>query len=252
MNVQGLKSGTGVISTTCLITAIITSLALAAMTKPPPAGVAVISTMPHLERKQLDNSGLLETALETSATNLAQGYRWVQQTLEWLPMVEAGMTIQTSDMVITPDNVDSVKAELLSRLSIYEAAIDTRGYEAIAGPYQGEATEACKRTQVLWTTSIANGEAGQISIRQDGFEIQIVHTFEDGDESLSAEIPGVIVESAVVFADPMNTDFILVGTVMAEQITVRPDVENNLSAWPDWANPPARADLEACVVTLKR
>jgi hypothetical protein len=195
-------------------------------------------------------NNLLETALQVSAEDLAEGYLWAAQLLDWLPAVASGLTIQTPDMLINSDNLDEVEADLSSRLEIYEIAINRRGYESIAGFYEATATTSCGQTKVSWTTSIAAGEAGEISIVQNGFRFQIVHRFE-GTEPFEVEIPGVIVESKMTFNDPMNGDFGFIGTVAPDQITVNPDTARNLAAWPDWANPPSQADLDACVVTLR-
>ncbi|MEI2422255.1 hypothetical protein V6O07_18385, partial [Arthrospira platensis SPKY2] len=52
--------------------------------------------------------------------------------------------------------------------------------------------------------------------------------------------------------DPFNSDYTLKGEVTGSTIVLRPDTKRVLAAWPKWAGPPAREDLDSCVVTLER
>ena len=174
-------------------------------------------------------STLLEEALQVSAEDLAESYLRISQLLNWLPLVASGLTIQTSDMQINPGNVDEVKAELTSRVATYETAINHRGYKSIGGFYKATATSSCGRTKVAWASTIATGEAGQISIVQNGFHFQIVHRFE-GEKPLEVKVPGIIVETKMSFMDPMNSDFGFTGTVTPDGITVIPNTARNLAA----------------------
>lgn len=244
------RIATGLMLATCLLTTGITPLGLAIdADRASEISLAPSSTSLALKVDEPTEDSLLETALNVPAVDLAKGYLNVHQLFNFLPLAERGITIHTPGMTISTDNVERVKADLSLRLATYETAINSRGYESIARSYQATATPSCTQIQSLWAGSIANGTAGEISIVQENFEFQLVHSF-DEEKPFTVEIPGIIVESTLMFDDPSNSDFAFVGMVTPEQITVRPDTDAILAAWPDWVKAPRRKDLKTCVVTL--
>lgn len=201
-------------------------------------------------RAQQDSARLMTAARRASPIDLATSYRGVKQLLELLPMAERGVTIRTPDLTIGPENAGAVRADLAARLAIYEAAIAQRGSANITGAYRAAATASCGRIQSMWAGGIREGVIAELDIVQDRFTIQLTHRFQDQGQASTIEIPGLIVDSAITFADPGNSDFGFVGEVRAGKITVRPDAKAILRGWPDWVPKPSRKDLADCVVTL--
>jgi hypothetical protein len=89
------------------------------------------------------------TATNVSAIELAESYQSVKILLDFLPLAERGVIIQTPTQTIGPENAKEIRSQLESRLSIYEVAIQQRGYKTISGQYRAEApSPSCDRIGV--------------------------------------------------------------------------------------------------------
>ncbi len=62
----------------------------------------------------------------------------------------------------------------------------------------------------------------------------------------------VIIDNVLAFSDLMNSDFIFTAAAEDDQITIRPETDLVLAAWPDWVRAPSRSNLDRCKVTLTR
>ena len=191
-----------------------------------------------------------ETVGTTPAADLASSYRDLLQIQDHLPLVEGGGTLQLPGRTITRDDLEQFEAELADRLAVLETAITERGYASVSGAYVPKATSACKRIPSGWAQSVAAGAITQITISQEAFQLQLVQVFTIEGESGTFEIRGVIVDSTLAFDDLMNSDFGFFGQIAGGTITVQPDVEQILAAWPDWVKAPSRKDLSRCEVSL--
>ncbi len=190
-------------------------------------------------------------ALRTaSAADLATSYRELRQITDHLPLVERGGTVHLPDRTITRDNLEQFKAELADELAVLETTITDRGYATVSGTYAAKAAAACKKIPSGWAHSIEAGTIRRIVISQEAFELQLVQEFTIEGQPGTFEIRGVIVDSTLAFDDMMNSDFGFVGQVVGGTITVRPQVDQILAAWPDWIKAPSRKDLSRCEVTL--
>jgi hypothetical protein len=210
----------------------------------------VVACTPSLNA-QNDRIRTMQAALAASPLDLARSYSAAKQLLDLLALAEGGGTIQVGGKKIGPDNVKEVKAEMTTRVAMYETAIRQRGYAHLAGNYHGTATPTCNKIQSLWTSGVQDGSLADVKISEDsGFTIQLAHRFIHNADTANVKIPAVVVDSAIVFVDPMNSDYVLVGQVSGGTITVRPDAGVILAAWPNWVKAPDRGDLTKCVVTL--
>jgi hypothetical protein len=200
------------------------------------------------EAAQVD-SKLLAKALEAPAGDLAQGYASSKSTLGMLKMAEAGITIQLGDKKVTQANVGKVRKDYQARLATYAAAIEQRGMRDIAGDYTAAAT-GCGKSGSSWAGMV---EAGfdKVVIKQEGPEVTLVVMGEYEGKPLEMGAEGVTVEDMLSMIDPMNSDYPLSGRIEDGRITIRPQADLVLRAWPGWAGPPQRADVESCVVTLE-
>ena len=192
----------------------------------------------------------LQDALDVPAVGLAQGYRQMQDYLDFLFAAEGGGTIQTPEGKIDKSNVDQYRERFEARLAIYRAAIEQRGYESFAGNYDASATESCSRAGSAWAGLVSAGAARGVEIVQEGFAIQLTTRFELNDEIRSIETQPVAVESVMTFDDFGNSDYSLVGEIEDGTIVVKPD-DRVLKTWPRGADPPKREDLSNCTVTLQ-
>ena len=198
-----------------------------------------------------------EQAIRAPSDSLAHSYLAVSfaaKILEPARLGRFGATLVTrldgrAD-TITASNAVLYLAGYQDRLRVYGLAIARRGYEAISGTYRAVATSSCGHIQSMWASGIREGVLGNLNISQDGFKAQLVYQFQLEGKSHSVEIPSIVVESALAFQDPANSDFGFLGQIASGEITVRPDVDAILAAWPNWVKAPSRKDLSECVVTL--
>jgi TPR repeat protein len=167
-----------------------------------------------------------------------------------LDLAEQGITIQMGGEPVTPDNVDAFRRRNAEERRALVAAIGRRGSEIVGGEYRMSATAACEQSYSIWAAGPLEGVLTRVTIRQDGYKVTMVHPMQlEGMDVL--EVPGVMVEDTLVFADPANSDYLLVGRFTDGRIIVAPDADFILGAWPGWTQAPRRSDLEGCRVTLE-
>lgn len=70
-----------------------------------------------------------------------------------------------------------------------------------------------------------------------------------GFEDVSGRYTGTSTESRLVLMDPLNSDYYINGRIEDGRIKLSPDTRV-LDAWPGWAGPPDRRDIEDCRVEL--
>lgn len=194
------------------------------------------------------NPALLDDALKATPIDLAQSYGSISNILEMLPLAEAGITLQLPDGEVNKANVATVRAELGKRLAIYEQAITERGSTNISGEYEAK-VKKCSKSGSAWAVSIANGY-DRIFVEQHGAEVAFEASKKRRRNSPDSTASGFCVENAISLIDPMNSDYVLIGEFHGGHITIRPDVESVLRAWPDFVKPPSRSNLLSCVVVL--
>lgn len=176
------------------------------------------------------------------AQQLAIAYRDVSWHIEVLGLADMGGAVVLGGRTVNQDNVEAVKADLEQRRADLAAAIAERGSATIAGRYRAEAD--CGGVPSMWVEGIREGGV-DVTIVQDSFAVLL------SQESI--EIAGVVVDSALAFHDPANSEFGFVGAISPEAIVVRPEVESILAAWPrgmPGGRSPNRHDLSRCVVRL--
>ncbi len=194
----------------------------------------------------------VETLRKASPADLAGSYRELVQIATHVPLVEGGGTLHLPDRTVTLANLEEFKADLANRRNALQAEIDERGYVNVAGTYVPTMTSECKRIPSGWTQSIAQGAVTKVVISQKAFELLLVQEFTIEGTPGTFEIPAVVVDSTLAFDDMMNSDFGFIGKVVAATITVRPQVDDILQAWPDWVKAPNKKDLSRCEVSLVR
>jgi hypothetical protein len=195
-----------------------------------------------------NNEVLLAEALKAPSIDLAQSYRSLSNVLEMLPLAEAGATLQLPDGEVNRANVASIRIELERRMSVYAQAIDQRGVADIKGKYTAIAAN-CGDSGSAWAMSIAEGY-DRVFVEQDGSEVKFAASQKKRRGSNDIVAAGTCVENAIALIDPMNSDYVLVGESHNGQITLSPDAESILNAWPDFIQPPSRSSLSSCVVSL--
>ncbi len=166
-------------------------------------------------------------------------------------MLDIGVNIHMGDLEVNDENREQVRADTQARLAALETAIGRRGTAEVGGAYSAKTTSACSKIQSMWADSTRSGLLGDPVIEQDGYQLKITQLARfNGEQPM--ETPAVIVEDFLVFSDLMNSDFLFVGRVEDGVITIGPDIDRILAAWPDWVKAPSRKNLERCSVTLKR
>jgi TPR repeat protein len=194
---------------------------------------------------------VLHFALGGAPADVVMAYTSMKMIEGFLPMAEMGANLVLGDEVVTSKNVDKLRKRLEKRIGAIELAIEKRGVRQVAGSYQAHAAD-CARSGSLWAGAIAEG-FGEVLISQDGAAIQLTVKGSHEGEPLEITAQGYVVEDAVALTDPMNSDYPLSGSVSDDGgLEIRPVADLVLQAWPGWARPPARADVEGCVVTLRR
>jgi hypothetical protein len=186
------------------------------------------------------DTDLLAGALKAPPHELAQSYASISTILEMLPLAEAGVTLKLPDGEVNKDNAAAVKNELEQRLAIYERAIAQRGSADISGEYVAEAPK-CSYSGSAWASLIAGGY-DHVFVTQDGAKVAFEASKKRRRNKPEFTASGFCVENSISLIDPMNSDYVL---------TIKPDVESILQAWPDFIKPPSRVNLSSCSVRLR-
>lgn len=195
----------------------------------------------------------ISESMAASAEEMARSYRNVAMMVQLFPLVGTRDAAQTPAIMVGPDNTDNRRAKQEFYLSVYDSVVHARGYESVAGSYLAGSTPSCEHTHGSWAIGIQGGALADLKITQDDHEVRMVHRFASDDGEFDVEVPGTVVENALVFTDPMNSDFDYFGDIAGNKITVRPDVDRILAAWPEWVGKkPSRDNLSNCIVTLTR
>lgn len=192
----------------------------------------------------------LQDVLDAPAADLALGYLSVKHTVRLVALGERANVI-IGNTKINKDNVEEYKAKYGERLALYEQAIRQRGFEAVAGHYKGEATEACVRSNAMWAALIQRQSQKAIEITQEGMDAQVIISVEYEGQERRLKNSAAIAESAMALNEMSNSDYYFRGEIRDNIIVFKPDL-SVLRTWPKWANPPRREDLEDCVITLER
>lgn len=196
-------------------------------------------------------AALRASALRASPIELAKRYVFGNLVLAQLKLVDAGATLQLPTGRVTRENVAQVRTEYRNRAWEYAAVIRERGFRDVHGAYRASVHPACARAQSAWVLALTALDVREVALRQDAFVVTIEQHGPTG-ETVGLTATAVIVESSLVFADPANSDYPLIGAVGDDAITLRPDVDAVLRGWPAWARPPLRETLAACVVVLAK
>jgi TPR repeat protein len=194
------------------------------------------------------NEELLAEALKAPSIELAESYGSISNVIKMLPLAEAGVTVQLPDGEVNKSNVAAVRIELEQRMAAYARAIDQRGVADLRGEYTAIARD-CGDSGSAWAMAIAEGY-DRIFLEQNGSEVKFAASKKKRRSSNDIVAKGFCVETAFALIDPMNSDYVLVGESRNGRITISPDAESVLNAWPDFIQPPSRSSLSSCVVTL--
>ncbi|HET6592375.1 MAG TPA: hypothetical protein VFG48_05625 [Xanthomonadales bacterium] len=201
------------------------------------------------EAGQVDKR-LLSKALAAPAGDLAQSYASSKAALSMVELAAHGITLQLGDRKVTQRNAAKVRREYETRIATYRAAIEKRGVMDIAGEYTATAV-GCAKSGSSWAGLVEEGFDKAV-IAQTGPEVTLNVMGEYEGQALDLQAAGVTVENMLSMIDPMNSDYPLTGQIGDGRITIRPQADLVLRAWPGWAGPPQRQDVESCVVTLQR
>lgn len=196
-----------------------------------------------------------DQALGAPPEYLASGYLAVAAYLPMVELARTGAKVTVPDGTIDASNVETYAATYTERLRTYEAAIEQRGYQKIAGTYSADATGACKAAGSMLAPLVAMGMAKEITMTQDGFKVELTQSFSVEGRDGKIAHHGVIVESALVVADAMASDFTFLGNVRQDEIELRPWVayiQQTFSRYPPGFPPrPNWEALSKCTLTLK-
>ena len=211
------------------------------------------------QAQQLDGAvdeALLAKALKIPARDLAGSFLVNRYLIKLTELAGANVRIHTPEGTIDQRSAAARRRESEARLAAYRHAIMQRGFASLAGVYAVDSVSpACARAGSLWLGGAQEGIFEKYEIVQDSFELTLNVTLapQPGQpaEGKTFGLEGVVVESALVFEDPMNSDYFLDGKAADGRITIkpRPDVVNS---WPEWAGPPKKRDLENCSLVLRR
>ncbi len=193
-------------------------------------------------------SMIRQAAMEASPADLAQSYAYSLVMQKMLKLAESGATVQLGDRKVDPSNAAAAANECRMGQDAFAEAIRARGFRNVSGRYRAASTD-CGKAQSLWVSGLAAKDFREVLMTQDGFVVNVTQVMGGGPQTM-LETVAAVAESAMSFPDPGNTDYYWTGTIEEGRITLRPDVEDILRAWPAWAHPPSRKDLADCVVTL--
>lgn len=211
---------------------------------------AVIALVAMLSAEIAAREPTLEDALAAPAADLIQSYMFTHSVVHSsIPMAEMGVTVHLGSEKITERNAAKKLKKYQRRLDIYTEAINQRGFDNVMGRYVGQSTKSCEHSGAFWLGSIGTDSVRDIVIAQDWAGITVTLTMVEQGEAFDFEVSGFVLESSLVLMDPMNSDYYIRGEVLDGRIELRPD-PRVVDAWPAWAGPPDRADVENCRVDL--
>lgn len=168
-----------------------------------------------------------------------------------LGMLDLGFNVVTGGIEINDSNREQIRMEFTAAQEAIRRAVEKRGVAEITGSYSAKVTPACSRIQSGWADGTREGLLGNPTFEQQGHKATMRQTATfDGKQPM--ETPVTIVENVLVFSDMMNSDFYFSGIVTGNVITITPETDMILSAWPDWVKAPSRKNLENCKVTLTK
>lgn len=204
-----------------------------------------------------EDDNLLAAALSASAEDLASGFLVSRNLVEVLGHMQEGMRIVTPDGAIDAGSAQAEKQKIENRLSIYRRVIQRRGFKLVRGTYSvAEVSPECAASGSMVLSGASKKVFDRIDILGDGFELTLkVHLAPGASEGAapaqSVTLHGAVVESTVVVADLLNSDYFIVGQSSPDRIVLKP-APDVLESWPSWASPPRKSDLEKCTLVLRR
>ena len=188
--------------------------------------------------------------MKMPAIELALAYFDTKQLHDHLRLADMGINLVYAGKVINKDNVDEVRSDIELQLDQIKRVLFKRGFVDLTGLYKVRVTRNCRRSQSWWTQVIDSDISSVIRISQQGNEVFLSHEIINNEDTLSVDLSGVVVESGIALADPMNSEFIFVGDYRDGNIVIRPEVKRILKAWPEWVEAPKRKNLQKCTVEL--
>lgn len=192
----------------------------------------------------------LDAALAAPAADLIQSYMFTHSVVHSsIPMARMGVTVHLGNEKITARNAEKKLEKYQRRLDTYTEAVNQRGFDDVTGRYVGTSTESCERSGAFWLGSIGTHAIREIAIAQDWAGITVTLSMLEQGEAFDFVISGFVLESSLVLMDPMNSDYYVRGEVRDGRIILWPD-PRVVDAWPKWAGPPDRQDVENCRVEL--
>lgn len=219
----------------------------------PQAAAQPSDEAPVAQDKAVDER-LVARALAVPSADLGTAYLVSKNLVEFAGFAQGGIQIVTPEGKINERNAKTYLRRYQGRLAAYRQAIARRGYQSLAGTYAvASVTKACARSGSMLMGGTEEGVFKTIEIAQDGFEITLKLALELEDSEASADdktldTPGVVVESAVVVAEPLNSDYFHQGEFSSDRIELKP----RLDVLGSWAGPPKKSDLENCTLVLER
>jgi len=207
----------------------------------------------------------LDVALSVPPAVLANSYLLTQTRLAFIsmlsemkPHVTGSLKIVTPEGEIDASNYPDLQKKFEHRQAIYRQAIEKRGFATgLSGEYFVSSVKpSCAKSGSMLLRGASEKVFDKLTLAQDGFDMTMT-AFVAADPSKGLdkdfELPleGVAVENALAFVDFANSDYHLNGVITPNGIELRPDPDV-LEAWPKWASPPAKRDLENCVLILER
>lgn len=193
----------------------------------------------------------LEKALTMPAGSLAALCSDAAVRRRFVELARVGAVVVVGGRRVTASNADSVAAGLDAQIDVCRKAAEQRGVSQLQGDWIGQST-GCDRSASGLATFVAEPDA-VVGVQQDGMSLTLsLSGRAQSGEPYSLPASGTVIEQYVVVMDPMNSDYSLGGEFADSKLVLRPDSERILAAWPKGANPPTRADLDSCVVTLER
>jgi hypothetical protein len=217
---------------------------------------------------------LAARAAQAPPDELAQSWLTNDELVSMTSAARKGATIEVAGAGeparITPANADSYEKTFASRLAMYGAAIEQRGYAAFAGQYTLSANKACAdayapgyllhRAELFASPAMGAAGGGTVRITQDKFRLTLSDTLAltgtsagTKTETTTIDSRGAAVETALVLWDATSSDIVYHGTKSGRTIQLRPWSELIRAAfepYPTWIPRPKWEALASCVMTL--
>jgi len=180
----------------------------------------------------------LEELKNVSHFTVARGYLALERTMGLLEIVVKRSNMKLifllngEQVTVTQETAPQMLQDFQEKLQVYKHTIEQRGYPKVDGFYNLDVNKAIQGKDYLSVVTLfADKElspneyilAGELQIKQQDFNVQIIREVEIGGEKKNLDFSGLVIEDSIIFKVP-NIKFCFYGTLNNDKIELKIDL----------------------------